>query len=128
MSAGPSGHLFFRLNIMQNDPNQGNAELPVPFFITLPPAANGYKRQLWRGPGLALLCERFESNRWHDHSHEPLQITVVISRSKYEFSWEMADGKWHRESHTGPSVMVVPENQPHAMVLPNGGDIVNLYL
>ena len=100
---------------------------PAPINLTLPPAANGYRRSLWRGRGLAVYCDRHPPNEWRTHKHEQLQIAVVLDPVKFELRWQTGNSRERRQNLTGPVVFIVPALMPHTLIWPEQGDMVTLF-
>jgi AraC family transcriptional regulator len=104
----------------------GSAATPTP--LLLPPAANGYRRSLYPGRGVSVYYDRHPCNEWGEHTHEQLQVSVLLEPVGCTLKRKTPDTSWHELVVEGPAVWVMPTGMPHALVCPQQADMVTLFM
>ncbi len=107
-------------------PGGADANAPIPFV--LPPALNGYRRNLFPGRATSVYFDRHPPNEWEPHLHTQDQVSGIVGDGTVTLKWETADRQWH-ERELGPGAFwVIPRGMPHALICPAAVDMVSLFM
>lgn len=111
---------------MTNNSLPGGAHPNAP--LILPPALNGYRRNLYPGRAASVYFDRHPPNEWREHTHDHDQISSSIGDGSCVLRWQTPDGAWHRHLIGPGTYWVVPRGMPHALHCAAAIDMVTLFM
>jgi AraC family transcriptional regulator len=84
---------------------------------------------IWmEGPGCSLYLAEQPPSSWSEHSHLCAQITIAFEGAGMEAFWRSNSGTSGQRVLHGPSVSVVPAEDPHRTTWRRKADLLHLYL
>lgn len=94
----------------------------------LPPALNGYRRTLYTGRAASVYFDRHPANKWEEHAHEQHQVSGLVGQGTCLVKWQDSNGVWSERIVSAPAYWVIPMGMPHALICPDGVEMVTLFM